>query len=64
MRILLAALAIAGTAVSLLGQNAALSGLIKDPTEAAIPRAEVIVINQDTGVKRETISRATPVSIR
>src|SRR5258708_1521582 len=37
-------------------QNAQLSGLIRDQSDAAIPNAVVTIINQHTGAQRVTIS--------
>src|SRR5579872_3705913 len=35
-----------------------LAGVIRDPTDAAVPDAAVTIVNQDTGFRRLTTSRA------
>jgi hypothetical protein len=39
---------------SAFAQNASLTGLVKDPSAAAVPKAQVSVVNLDTGVVRNT----------
>jgi hypothetical protein len=50
--------AIAGFALcpGLWAQDAALSGLVKDPSEAVIPGAELKIRNVDTGYERSTVT--------
>lgn len=43
-----------GTSLAAWGQNARFTGQVTDPQNAAIPHAQVRVLNQDTGVKIET----------
>lgn len=53
LRALAAALMCAGAVSPQSKTTAVLSGTVKDPTEAAIPKAKVTATNADTGVKRE-----------
>ena len=39
---------------SLFGQNAQISGFVKDSSDAVIPTAKIKVINQDTATERAT----------
>src|SRR5689334_4425057 len=45
-------------ACSLLAQNAQVSGVVKDPTDAVIPNATVTIANQDTGAERVAATNA------
>lgn len=51
--LLLVALALNFSGVAM-SQTAELSGMVKDPSQAAIPSATVAVLNEDTGIKRST----------
>ena len=42
---------------SLFGQNAEISGIVRDASGAVIPAAKVSVINQDTATDRATTAR-------
>ncbi len=48
-------MAISATAV-LAQRSTQLTGRISDPTDAVVEGAEVLVTNQDTGIRRETKS--------
>ena len=37
--------------------SAELSGMVRDPTQAAVPKATITLTNVDTGVKREARQR-------
>src|SRR5207302_8770650 len=52
-----------GMAAALYGQNASLSGFIKDPTSAIVPRAAVEIRSVETGVKFKTLSNDAGVYV-
>lgn len=52
----LALLAVLGVAVAHGQQYAQLSGLIRDPSDSAVPRAAVILVQDETGFRRMTYS--------
>ena len=56
MRLLAWPAAIAFAAATLYGQNASLSGFVKDPSGAAVPKAAVELRSVDTGVKVQTLT--------
>ncbi|HVZ16210.1 MAG TPA: TonB-dependent receptor, partial [Terriglobales bacterium] len=60
-RIISSLVFLAVAAVSLLGQvnTASLSGFISDPSAAAVPNAQVTVLNKDTGYSRSVNSEQT-----
>src|SRR5256885_1708068 len=41
------------TALPLLAQNASIQGIVKDPSDAGVPAARVVVTNLDTGLRRQ-----------
>ena len=56
MRLLIWPAALLCAAAALYGQNASLSGFVKDPSGAAVPRAAVELRSVETGVKLQTLT--------
>ena len=49
---------LAALAPILLGQDAELSGLVKDPTGGAVPDASIEFRDQDTGIRQQTTTNS------